>query len=339
MLTGIIALMPLHPSPAEVMPAFSIAPASDNPDENSGTLTVMTYNVKGLPSPIAFGRPAALAEIGRRLAGLRSLGKQPHIIALQEAFTPDAKAIAARAGYRYVVFGPDADAAAPLTITGSLGGKVRALTTQASWSKGETEGKWLDSGLVIMSDYPIIHTRKIAYSSNVCAGYDCLAAKGVLVAWVQVPGSRQPIAIADTHLNSRHASGVAEARANLAYALQIGEAQRFLAKAVSPHTNLILAGDFNIGHDDTRIQTARQAFDNASDMQDATASAERQSPASADIMAVLEHAKDKQFYRAGVGRNLRFIDMHVPFGKANGGETLSDHLGFVTSYALNQPSA
>ena len=70
------------------------APMADDP------LSVMTYNVRGLPWPIAWGRADALAQIGDRLAALRRAGRQPHILLLQEAFTPEARAIAARAAER-----------------------------------------------------------------------------------------------------------------------------------------------------------------------------------------------------------------------------------------------
>ena len=42
-----------------------VAPSADDP------LSVMTYNVRGLPWPIAWGRADALAQIGDRLAALR----------------------------------------------------------------------------------------------------------------------------------------------------------------------------------------------------------------------------------------------------------------------------
>lgn len=279
----------------------------------------MTYNVKGLPFPAAYGRPEALAEIGQRLASLRRQGKQPDVVALQEAFIPEAKAIAAQAGYRYVATGPQASDAGSGNAPG------------ASWSKGETEGKWVDSGLLIMSDHPIVATRRMAYSPAACAGYDCLAAKGMLIAWVQVPGLSRPVAIADTHLNSRHASGVPTLRANAAYRLQVEEAGRFIRTNVAPNTGLIFAGDFNIGHDRDRIAMTDNAFKDTSGMAEAIGSS---SGGSADLVAVVRHAKDRQYFRSGTAAQLHVDSAQVPFGLSNGGFSLSDHLGFVVDYAV-----
>ena len=50
--------------------------------EQAQALSVMTYNVNGLPWPIALGRDAALGRIADRLAGMRRAGRQPHIVLL-----------------------------------------------------------------------------------------------------------------------------------------------------------------------------------------------------------------------------------------------------------------
>ena len=41
-----------------------------------------------------------------------------------------------------------------------------------------------------------------------CAGFDCLANKGVLLARIAVPGMAQPLTVANAHLNARKAAGV-----------------------------------------------------------------------------------------------------------------------------------
>src|SRR5437588_11070175 len=83
---------------AQSAPAAQAAPAAD--------LSVMSYNVHGLPWPFTRGRPRALRKIGERLASMRRDGDQPHLVLLQEAFSGDAKAIARKAGYAYAVTGP-----------------------------------------------------------------------------------------------------------------------------------------------------------------------------------------------------------------------------------------
>src|SRR5688572_2222947 len=77
-------------------------------------LSVMTYNIKGLPWPLATGRADAMDRIAGRLIDLRCAGRQPHIVLLQEAFTEEAAAIARTAGYAHVAFGPDIRTRSPV---------------------------------------------------------------------------------------------------------------------------------------------------------------------------------------------------------------------------------
>ncbi|MCT2399629.1 endonuclease/exonuclease/phosphatase family protein [Novosphingobium mangrovi (ex Huang et al. 2023)] len=320
-----------HGTPAAVVsrPSARIVHASD---DTAGTLSVMTWNVKGLPMPVAFGRPSALSEIGRRLASLRHEGRQPHIVLLQEAFISEAKSIGAEGGYPYMAIGPQPDDAAP---SPSLDAGFRE---NARWRKGEDDGKWVGSGLVILSDYPIVETARMAFPQDQCAGYDCLAAKGVLLARVAVPGTSRPVTVIDTHLNSRKASGVSVARANTAYAWQAGTVRRFVAKNVGPEDDVIFGGDFNIGHDPHRLAAAGRGggFLTGSKEAIATAAGAKLSAPGdeADFLAVQDRAKDKEYYRPGNGSRLALRGVEIPFGIAEGGFDLSDHLGFVATYQL-----
>lgn len=320
-----------YPSPAAVsVPVPVIAGTMDAPPQ--AQLSVMTYNVKGLPFPAAFNRGPALQEIGARLAGLRSDGRQPHVVLLQEAFIADAKAIAAEAGYAHVALGPQpADLAkAPAA------GMPAAYDAAASWSHGETEGKWADSGLVILSDYPIVASARMPFPEDTCAGFDCLATKGVLLAWVKVPGQPRPVAIADTHMNSRGASGVADSRADAAYARQVALARQFIAAHVSPQTSLVFGGDFNVGHYADRVaETANGALvPGAREVLAALDEGQAGTRPDADLAAVSRRGKDRQFFRPGTGQTLALEHVTVPFGVAAGGFDLSDHLGYVADYRL-----
>ncbi len=322
-LAGILALNLSLPSPAAVSPE----PVHARP-QAAGALSVMTYNVKGLPFPAAYGRADKLAEIGQRLGYLRRAGAQPHVVLLQEAFIPEAKAIARSAGYTHLALGPQIS---------EVQGAPTDLAMGSSWFRWESLGKWVDSGLVILSDYPIVRTRRVAFPADMCAGYDCLAAKGVLLAWVKVPGHEAPIAIADTHLNSRKASGVDVDRANAAYALQVAAARNFIRANVKADADIIFGGDFNIGHDPRRLAAedaeggilpgAREATSLANSVDTAGMTAR-------DRAAILARAKDKQYFRAGTDNGLALRDLEVPFGIGNGGTELSDHLGFIASYAV-----
>ena len=94
-------------------------------------IKLLTYNVAGLPWPAASGRPQALQRIGDRLAALRRQGQAPHVVVLQEAFTSEALAIGARAGYRYQARVPDADAPRAAAPRLALPGGRRRLRAQA----------------------------------------------------------------------------------------------------------------------------------------------------------------------------------------------------------------
>jgi len=312
------------------LPSAANAVAADAKAANR--LSIMTYNVAGLPFPAALDRTGALQEIGSRLANLRREGLQPRIVLLQEAFTPEAKSIAALAGYRYVARGPGAhEVRADETPTMPLD-----YRSAESWSKGETEGKWADSGLLVLSDYPIVHVARRAFAADACAGFDCLAAKGLLLAWIKVPGLARPLVVGDTHLNSRHATGVSTERADAAYAEQLREAGQFVAGQVPPSTSIVFAGDFNVGHDRQRVALADPARVLPGPSAEATSqyqSAHLFGPADRDMQAVVARGKDKQFYRPGTNQTLRLQAIGVPFGIASGGYRLSDHLGYVVSYA------
>lgn len=307
----------------------------------SSALSVLTYNVKGLPWPVARGRTADLAAIGNRLASLRILGRQPHIVALQEAFTGEAKAIGVRGGYSYRVIGPSADAAQS-TSSGSI---AESLSSNGSWLKGETEGHMVDSGLMLLSDYPIIRVQRAAFPLGACAGYDCLANKGVLLVTVSIPGIAQPVDVLTTHLNSRHASGVSDARSLSAYTQQVQFLGRFVRAHHDPDHPLIMAGDFNVGSAPGRLHALSSALAGLSSgrgrsllrpaLARAMQNANLNRRAQADADWTLQRARDWQFVSDGQGSAVEVSGMAIPFGTSARGETLSDHMGFTIDYRSN----
>ncbi len=296
--------------------------------------TVMTYNVKGLPWPVAQDRPAALAAIGKRLRQLRQAGAQPHVVVLQEAFTPAAKEIARIAGYRFIAIGPQ-----PIDSksekTPALG---KEFVENASWTKGETEGKWVDSGLLTLSDYPFEKTAKMAFPMEACAGFDCLASKGVLITWIKLGDSGEPIAIVNTHLNSRGASGVPIERSNSAYARQFDSLAKFIGDNVGIGTSVILSGDLNVGTDPSRrlkLTQAQASLDfSAEALRTLFSKNAFNLSLTKDLAAIIKRSKDMQFFRSGIGSSLHPSLVSVPFGTDEDGSMLSDHMGFVVSYSL-----
>lgn len=338
MAAAAVAIAAFAADVAGSVPTAHLSASSRASEDISATpraaLSVMTYNVEGLPWPVARGRPAALAEIGQRLAALRASGRQPAIVLLQEAFIPQAKAIGALGGYRYVAFGPSAGDA-PAAPTPSLRAGFDAA---ARWRKGEDVGKWVDSGLAILSDYPIVSTARMAFPQDACAGFDCLAAKGALLARVAVPGVARPVAVIDTHLNSRVVTGVSIDRADTAYAWQAGALRQFVAAHVDAGTDTVVGGDFNLGHDPLRLGAMGADGGVLQGASEAVATAVGRAQGAGgigvDLDAVRRRAKDKQYFRAATGSRLALRDVVVPFRIADRGFLLSDHLGFIADYDL-----
>lgn len=302
------------------------------------SLTVMSYNVEGLPAPARFGRAGSLRRIGERLADLRRQGLQPNVVLLQEAFARPAKRIAAEGGYRYVAHGPSAgDVNREIAPPAAAG-----LIARVSHLKGEHDGKWIGSGLRILSDYPIVKVERLAFPTWDCAGFDCLANKGAVIAWIAIPGSPQPVAFIDTHLNSRAASGVAKSRADSAYAFQVAALRQFIGREVPAGTVAFLGGDFNSGKaqirqeylDPTVLPDGRNSLLQAvADGSDITVG----DPT--DAQAILQRAKDWLFYRGNSSYSVTLTGFDVPFGHGADGATLSDHLGYEAHYRVGSGSA
>lgn len=314
------------------------APAYETPSPQAlaadGSLSVMTYNVEGLPWPVAWGRSAALDKIAERLGAMRKEGTAPHIVLLQEAFVPAAKAIGTKAGYPYVISGPGSDDTNPAKASGP----AARFADGVHWWKGETEGKYVGSGLQILSDYPVVAVHRMAFPSYACAGFDCLANKGALMVTVTVPGVSRPVDVITTHLNSRGASGVGHARSDEAYKMQVAILSGFVQQFHDPAHLLIAGGDFNVG----KIKVRRAALLGAvtrewspgravNDAMHADLADGGSLPADARVS--FRHAKDWQFYSGGTVP-FRVASIEVPFGKEKGGGMLSDHVGYTARYQL-----
>jgi endonuclease/exonuclease/phosphatase (EEP) superfamily protein YafD len=314
---------------------FSSAAFADS--ANHASLSVMTYNVKGLPWPIARNRDAAFEKIEARLLALRKENVQPHIIVLQEAFTERAKQIGSRSGYRYFASGPSKS----MINTKRPEKRDLRFVEAASFFKGETSGKSLDSGLQIASDYPILSIKRAAFPAFACAGYDCLANKGILLVTVSIPGSATPVTIATTHMNSKRGARVSYSRSLYAYQLQVAAIDAFLSSNRDPGLPIIFAGDFNASSGARRSYllgkgtTKWSAFPVRSALQSCMAAAILQRK-KADNLAnyVVSRGRDWQFYASGTKGLLTATKFEIPFGRERDGTMLSDHVGFGIMYRL-----
>ena len=310
--------------------ALAGAPAMAGPTVRD--LSLMTYNVHGLPWPITDDRSADLHAIGARLRSMRTAGDQPGIVVLQEAFVADAKAIGATAGYRYAAFGPAEQSAAPVPRTDD------GFVEDGSRLVGERLGKHVDSGLAIFSDYPILAVRRMAYP--VCAGYDCLANKGAVAALIAVPGIATPIVVVDTHLNSNGASGAGSPRAIYAYRRQLDLLATFIGSLGAGNRPILVSGDFNVGRDlARRTQFDLRMLGGAASLQTAVATcriAPRCTVAEPAGMAIsIGRGKDWMMYRDSPTVRIRPVALAAPFGRAADGTMLSDHVGVSVRYRID----
>ncbi len=296
-------------------------------------LSIMTYNVEGLPWPARINRRASLLHMANRLRALRAAGRQPHVVLLQEVFSDDARAMARSAGYAFIAFGPSAGAPGdtPHDIVDSVHAPDRL--------RGEGIGKLLDSGLVILSDYPIGRVRSMTFG-EACAGFDCLANKAAMAAEVELPGAQGAVTIVNLHLNARKASGVAIDRANAVYRRQASALQRFLA-ATDRVKPLVVAGDFNIGRSMLRRAAITSALPSrgqrgiADALSRCIATPDICGGASAgDAVATLRRGKDRHFLFPGEHTALAVRAISVPFGHDRDGSMLSDHIGYVAHLDL-----
>jgi endonuclease/exonuclease/phosphatase family metal-dependent hydrolase len=291
-----------------------------------GPLTLLSYNVEGLAWPLTHGRAEAAQEIAGQLLELTEGTHRPGIVAVQEAFGAAQKAIGAEAGYPYSAFGPDAGLSGTIVPTGA----DRAFMAGASLLHGEREGSVEDSGLAIFSDYPIVAAWTMPFPRFACAGYDCLANKGLLVVAVRIPGLSEPLIVVDTHLNSRTASGVGDPRSLAAYERQVDLLSAAIGRLREAGATVVLAGDFNVGSDARRGHYLSKAL-LRSDGLKVAASELACGEACRSLAAIpsIAHAKTIVLFGGSVVPEGR----PRGFGLTDGGRRLSDHLGILQRFS------
>ncbi len=92
----------------------------------------------------------------------------------------------------------------------------REFRSRRNFTLGEGWGKFAGAGLHVLSDAPITDVAEVAY--RYCAGFDCLANKGAMMARIALPEVPGEIDVVNTHLNSKRAS-----RASLKRSLQAAQ--------------------------------------------------------------------------------------------------------------------
>lgn len=308
-------------------------PAFAAPDQEriTTTLSVLTYNIEGLGWPARSGRAASLHKIGERLAAMRQAGRAPDIILFQEMFSGAAKQAVAAAGYPAVVTGPR-------RTTRAQGATRDALPGHSNIRRGEIGLHLTGSGLAIASRYPIRMVDMHAYGRRSCAGIDCLANKGVMLARIAIPGVPTPIDIYDTHMNSRGASRAPAPRHLAAHDRQSLEASAFVDRSHNDAYPLIFGGDFNMRHSEERWENfSRYQSLNLVHRVCADPAAGCDVRLSWDGDEPWMDTQDLQFYWPGDTVSVRPLRVEAMFDGGESGPELSDHDGFLVTYELSWP--
>lgn len=284
--------------------AVAPAHAQEIATTHSTDLSVLTYNVRGLPWPVAQRRGEALRRIGRELAEMRAAGTQPDVVLIQEGFRSEVADLYKASGYRYWVQGP---------------------------GRGGALGKLTGAGLHIFSEAPIVDVRSVAYTA--CAGLDCLANKGAMLARIAPAGAPTPVEILNTHLNSRRASRASPELALAAHNRQIRQLFEFIARERDPELPMLVGGDFNVKNDPRRYDygAEERPYKVVSEFCSRTGSGCDGAWDAAGKPWL--RSQDLQAFAADDGVNVRPVSTASLFDDKQG-ERLSDHDGYLVRYRL-----
>jgi endonuclease/exonuclease/phosphatase family metal-dependent hydrolase len=321
-----------------LMSLVAVATACRAQVRADGSFSIMTYNIKGAPWPITHGRGPNLRAIGERLRRLRNEGRQPQILVLQEAFSAEARAIGRRTGYRFVTAGPGVRDRSRIRQSDSDSTFLRG---RRFWH-GEGPRRLFGSGLLLLSDFPVRDVRRIAFPNFACAGFDCMANKGALMVTIDIPGAPSAIDVVTTHLNSRRAARVAEARSTYAYRRQVELLTQFIADNRNPDHPLFVAGDFNVGGFAERraiLESHLPGWAAGGVIVEALAKTSGESLARGEPMvcgaeAAIRRDTDFEFVAPGRLAAIELQGASVPFGREPSGAMLSDHIGYWIAYRL-----
>lgn len=296
---------------------------------DAAEISVLTYNVRGLPWPVATGRGAALQAIGQELADLRREGRQPDVVLIQEGFRSEMAELVRTSGYAYWAEGPGRETRAPH-------GPAPARR-DAKILLGEGVGKLTGAGLHVLSDAPILDVQVATFRH--CAGLDCLANKGAMLVRIQPPGLPTPVDVVNTHLNSRKASRAPSGRTLAAHQGQTLELLAFLAAHRDPDHPLIVGGDFNIRNSPAR-------YDFAAEQRPYRVVAEYCARVEPVCGATSGPVRDdgRPWLATQILQGFADGDVRVrPRATAalfdTGAARLSDHDGYLVSYRLSWPAA
>lgn len=303
--------------------------------EASTKLSVLIYNVEGLPWPARQSRTPQLRQIALELAVMRRDRRGPDVVLLQEAFTREAALIGVKAGYGNRVKGPG-----PRAKADEDGPIPNDFRQERSFWKGERLPKQLSSGLYLLSEYPVTAVFKRPFESNACAGYDCLANKGVMLARLSIPGVPTPIDVFNTHMNSQKASGVPVSRSVVAHRLQTDASAKFIARSRANAYPLIFGGDFNMRGSPDRFShfRFRKPFNIVRHYCTQVVS-DCDVRMSWDGDEPWMDTQDLQGFDDGALVRVRPVKVEAMFDGPWRGRQLADHDGYLVTYRLSWPAS
>ena len=292
-----------------------------------GHLRVLSYNIQALPPPIKKGKAPLFARIAELLVARRADGTQPHVVLLQEAFDSKSNVILEKTGYKYILKGPGKKTKA------KLGQAHWVQKTRKSYVKFTDPQKFMGSGLVILSDYPIIKAQHKSFNSDECAGLDCLANKSIQLARIDVPGLSQPLDVINSHFNSSRKAKAAKRIARKVHHKQTDKLKWFLEKT-NVGNPVIVAGDFN-----TKRPNRYDYFMETIALTDAgkncvEADGECEIGVDTSLDTLLLNTNDKHFYAETEQVHISPHFAERNFREKLNGKDLSDHLGYEIHYTL-----
>ncbi|HVM38144.1 MAG TPA: endonuclease/exonuclease/phosphatase family protein [Sphingomicrobium sp.] len=239
LLTGCARHPPIAPLPqaARQVPAIFV----DHNRVATTEISVVTYNVAGLPFPARTGTGSAMRRIHLAMTRAWQGDRRPDILLLQEAFVPSATRLILSAGLANHVRGPSPGDRRAVAVRDPEQNNLKGR----KWRKGEGWPKLANSGLALGTNFGILAHVAEPFGRRSCAGLDCLANKGVTLTALHLPGVPEPLLVLNTHLNARGAARVSRRRTDYAHRQQVCEMAELLAREWRGRYPLIYAGDFN----------------------------------------------------------------------------------------------
>ncbi len=201
------------------------------------TLKVLSYNINGLPFPLKARKKPLFIYIREELKKREIIGRAPDIILIQEAFTKKAyKHLISQLDYPYV-----------------LKGNISKTPSKERLEKCKEEGirpkkcysnKLLNSGLYVLSKYPILNWDRVNFGSS-CSGFDCFSNKAGI--YLEVDGGKfGNIDIFTTHMNASGKAIGGKRKMIAAKIEQIEKVEAFYQKNRKPKNPMVFAGDVNL---------------------------------------------------------------------------------------------